>query len=309
MGSKFKRIQNIDEQIQSVKLPYNAWKVLFVVGDAATPEQITELLEMEKDEVQKALDRLHKEELIETESPDQSKEKAAETEEAKESADQEEEPQTDQPDENAKTEIQEEVADKPAAHQQSEDEIVEELLGGGSKSETETPPKETEDKEVEINISEETDTDEDKEKLDMDFSGMLDQDKQTPQKESVEEKAPPKSGNTVLVIDDSIVIRKMVEIALENEDFHIETAVSGKEGVEKLDELQPAIVILDLMLPDINGIDVLKTIKASKGIPVIMLSGKDSPKMVEKAKNEGADDFLPKPFKDEELVEKIKALT
>ena len=133
-----------------------------------------------------------------------------------------------------------------------------------------------------------------------------------PEKPPVDESqddSPDKSGyKKILVIDDSLVIRKMVEIALEEEEFIIETAVSGKDGLEVMDQTNPDLVILDMMLPDINGIEILKTIKASKGIPVIMLSGKDSPQMIETAKNEGAAEFLPKPFKDDELVEKIKKL-
>ncbi len=124
--------------------------------------------------------------------------------------------------------------------------------------------------------------------------------------------AEPETESTgrksVLVIDDSIVIRKMVEIALEDEDYLIHTAVSGKDGLDKIDHLNPSLIILDLMLPDINGIDILKTVKASRKTPVIMLSGKDSPQMVEKAKETGADAFLPKPFKDDELIEKINSL-
>ena len=59
------------------------------------------------------------------------------------------------------------------------------------------------------------------------------------------------------------------------------------------------------MLPDVNGLDILKTIKASRDIPVVMLSAKDTPKETTKAKELGADDFIPKPFKDEELIGKI----
>ena len=113
---------------------------------------------------------------------------------------------------------------------------------------------------------------------------------------------------TVMVIDDSIVIRKMIEIALEEEDFNIVTAISGKEGLEAIEKENPHIVILDMMLPDMNGIEVLKTIKAERKLPVIMLSGKDSPQLIETAKEVGVDDFLPKPFRDEELVEKVKTL-
>jgi CheY-like chemotaxis protein len=115
-------------------------------------------------------------------------------------------------------------------------------------------------------------------------------------------------GKTIMVVDDSIVIRKMVEIALEEDDYRIITATSGKEGMTVLDAENPDLVILDMMLPDMSGIDLLKTIKASRGIPVIMLSGKDSPQLIETAKGVGADDFLPKPFRDEELVEKVKTL-
>ena len=111
-----------------------------------------------------------------------------------------------------------------------------------------------------------------------------------------------------MVVDDSIVIRKMVEIALEEDDYKIITAISGKEGMQLLDQENPNLVILDMMLPDMNGIDLLKAIKASKGIPVIMLSGKDSPQLIETAKGVGADDFLPKPFRDEELIDKVKTL-
>jgi CheY-like chemotaxis protein len=123
-----------------------------------------------------------------------------------------------------------------------------------------------------------------------------------------EEKISDVSKKTIVVIDDSIVIRKMIEIALEDEDFNIVTAISGKEGLEIIEARQPNLVILDMLLPDMNGIEVLKTIKSGKKVPVIMLSGKDSPQLIESAKEIGVDDFLPKPFRDEDLVEKVKTL-
>jgi len=169
-----------------------------------------------------------------------------------------------------------------------------------------------EEEKIEINIPE----GEDEEGTDdLNFNLTGEESAEAPAAE--EEKAPPEeeqqevdtSGyKKILVIDDSLVIRKMVEIALEEEEFNINTAVSGIEGLDIMDKINPDLVILDMMLPDINGIEILKTIKASKGIPVIMLSGKDSPQMIETAKNEGAEEFLPKPFKDDDLVEKIKKL-
>ncbi|RMH87305.1 MAG: response regulator [Calditrichaeota bacterium] len=135
--------------------------------------------------------------------------------------------------------------------------------------------------------------------------------------ESVEAEAPPERkaapvevgvAPTILVVDDSVVIRKMVEIALENENYHIVSVATGKEALNYLDEHDPDLIILDIMLSDMNGLDVLKAIKASKDIPVVMLSAKDTPRETTKAKQLGADDFIPKPFKDEELVGKIKEL-
>jgi CheY-like chemotaxis protein len=113
---------------------------------------------------------------------------------------------------------------------------------------------------------------------------------------------------TILVVDDSIVIRKMVEIALENESYNVISVGTGKEAFSYLDSKDPDLVILDIMLPDVNGLDILKAIKAKTTIPVVMLSAKDTPKETSQAKELGADDFIPKPFRDEELVGKIHEL-
>jgi CheY-like chemotaxis protein len=116
------------------------------------------------------------------------------------------------------------------------------------------------------------------------------------------------SQKTILVVDDSVVIRKMVEIALENENYNIVSVANGKDALSYLDEKEPNMVILDIMLPDVNGLDILKAIRASKDIPVVMLSAKDTPRETSKAKELGANDFIPKPFKDEELINKIHEL-
>jgi len=173
----------------------------------------------------------------------------------------------------------------------------------------------SEEEKIEINIPEDDDKDDISDDLEFNFS-LTDENEppaienpSTASQETINEPDKDKSNyKKILVIDDSLVIRKMVEIALEDEELIIETAVSGKEGLAMMDKINPNLVILDMMLPDINGIEILKTIKASKGIPVIMLSGKDSPQLIETAKAEGAEEFLPKPFKDDDLVEKIKNL-
>jgi CheY-like chemotaxis protein len=170
---------------------------------------------------------------------------------------------------------------------------------------------------------------EDKGESDLDFGDFLSEEmpesgveveeekQELVEEEKIEEKIPeapavqetPGKGKTILVVDDSVVIRKMVEIALENEQFNIMSVATGKDALKYLDENDPDLIILDIMLPDVNGLDVLKAVKASKQqIPVVMLSAKDTPRETSKAKELGANDFIPKPFKDEELVSKINEL-
>ena len=126
--------------------------------------------------------------------------------------------------------------------------------------------------------------------------------------ETATETTQQATQKTILVVDDSVVIRKMVEIALENENYNIVSVATGKEALQYLDEHTPDLIILDIMLTDVNGLDILKAVKASKDIPVVMLSAKDTPRETTMAKELGADDFIPKPFKDEELVSKIREL-
>jgi CheY-like chemotaxis protein len=128
------------------------------------------------------------------------------------------------------------------------------------------------------------------------------------EEEKVEMPPMAAAQKTILVVDDSIVIRKMVEIALENENYNVVSVATGKDAFSFLDGKDPDLVILDIMLPDVNGLDILKVIKTKKNIPVVMLSAKDTPKETAKAKELGANDFIPKPFRDEELVNKIHEL-
>jgi len=115
---------------------------------------------------------------------------------------------------------------------------------------------------------------------------------------------------SLLVIDDSVVIQKMVEIALENEPYHIVAAMKGEDALRLLKESKPGLILLDIMLPDMSGLDVMKSIKALGGayqnIPIIMLSGKDSPQDKDAALSNGANGFLTKPFHDEDLISKVK---
>ena len=324
MKNLYNRVENLNEIIQSVKLPYLAWKILFLVNKKADSKEISGLLETEEETVSDSIQLLIQSGLVVVDGDGSSDTVVEGTTHVDEQADQvieaiEEKEVLEEPiQENEEdTEIIEAVKEE---EQQKENDVLDELINEseeqGSKDVLdeqleETEPEPIEEEKIEINIPEEDDSSDETE-FSFNLTGEEKTEDKVPEKPPVDESqddSPDKSGyKKILVIDDSLVIRKMVEIALEEEEFIIETAVSGKDGLEVMDQTNPDLVILDMMLPDINGIEILKTIKASKGIPVIMLSGKDSPQMIETAKNEGAAEFLPKPFKDDELVEKIKKL-
>ncbi len=326
MERYFKRADDIDQKIHSVKLPYLAWKVLFLTGDKQSLSNLKNLLEEDENEIVAALDALEKEGLIIAEeeaaaAPAEEKEPEVTIEEP---VKEEPEPAKEEPvieiageeEKPAAPEVpEEEPAEMPAEEEPAEEPIIFEGEAEEQPVATEEEPKVEETPEVEekaedisIDLSEQ-EKQEETAGLDLDFEKQPQEEPEAVTEAPAEPPAAKAEGEkTILVIDDSIVIRKMVELALENEDYVLETAVTGKDGLKALDIVKPDLVILDLMLPDINGIDLLKTIKASLGIPVIMLSGKDSPQMIEKAKAEGADAFLPKPFRDEDLVQNIKQL-
>jgi CheY-like chemotaxis protein len=116
------------------------------------------------------------------------------------------------------------------------------------------------------------------------------------------------TANKIVVVDDSIVIRKMVELALEDNGFEIVGYSKAKDLFDNIDKDKPAIAIIDLALSDMNGVEVLMKIKNTKGIPVLMFASKNAPADMEKAESSGCDGFIQKPFKDEDLLEKVKSL-
>jgi len=337
----YKRVENIDDKVKDARLPYQEWKVLFLLGEQSDVAEISSLLSDDTSSVSNIFESLESKGLIEKVASDEGPDEASATieEPSVPSLGDELLMEEDEKSEKAipETEI-EEIKIEPEPEQPEEIEPVQEeiqtvddekievntdFLNDDLLPKDETVPTEgikTELPEAEPETPAETESSE------TEFDLSLDEEIITAPEESSEEKPPeaevtpePEAGTeeetisdvskkTIMVIDDSIVIRKMIEIALEDEDFNIVTAISGKEGLENIESQQPNLVILDMMLPDMNGIDVLKTIKSEKKIPVIMLSGKDSPQLIENAKEIGVDDFLPKPFRDEELVEKVRTL-
>lgn len=116
------------------------------------------------------------------------------------------------------------------------------------------------------------------------------------------------SGETILVVDDEATIQEVVELYLRREGFLVHTASSGTEALQYLQHQHPDLVVLDLMLPGLNGIEVLKHIRANGPTPVIMLTarGEEADRVV--GLELGADDYVTKPFSNRELVARVKAV-
>lgn len=111
---------------------------------------------------------------------------------------------------------------------------------------------------------------------------------------------------TVLVIEDEAPIRRFLKLTLTDHGFSFMEALNGKEGLSKIAEEQPALVILDLGLPDIDGIDLTKQIREWSKVPIIVLSAREQEKDKVQALDAGADDYLTKPFGVQELLARAR---
>jgi len=113
---------------------------------------------------------------------------------------------------------------------------------------------------------------------------------------------------TVLTIDDDTAITELFTILLRTYGFEVLTGNSGKEGVQLVREKSPRLVLLDLMMPGMNGWEVCKAIRSFSDVPIIILSALDDPRMVASALDAGADDYLVKPVPSSVLVAHINKL-
>ena len=112
----------------------------------------------------------------------------------------------------------------------------------------------------------------------------------------------------ILVVDDEKHIVELAKLYLENEGYTVEGAYDGQEALEKARSLKPALIVLDLMLPEVDGFEVCRRIRKEGGIPILMLTARsdDVDKIV--GLELGADDYLTKPFNPRELVARVKAI-
>lgn len=114
------------------------------------------------------------------------------------------------------------------------------------------------------------------------------------------------SGAQVLIVDDELQIRRFLRISLEANGYHIHETATGQDAIVKTAQLRPDLVILDMGLPDMDGLEVLKRLREWTQTPVIILSVRDSDHDKVAALDAGADDYLTKPFSLEELMARIR---
>ena len=115
------------------------------------------------------------------------------------------------------------------------------------------------------------------------------------------------SGTEILVIDDEPQIRKLLQISLESNNYKVSLASTGKEGLITAANHPPALILLDIGLPDINGHEVLKQLREWYSHPIIILSVQNSEQDIVTALDNGATDYLPKPFRTGELMARIRS--
>jgi DNA-binding response OmpR family regulator len=116
---------------------------------------------------------------------------------------------------------------------------------------------------------------------------------------------------SVLIVDDDPVVRRMLQLSFESEDFTVLTAGDGLEGLESMRANKPDVVVLDIMMPKLDGMKVMRELQADdnlRGTPVILLSAKATSLDIELGLKAGAADYVTKPCDPIDLVERVRSL-
>jgi len=113
---------------------------------------------------------------------------------------------------------------------------------------------------------------------------------------------------TVLVVEDETSIASFVALYLKNAGFRVQTAGTGQEALDGIGRERPDLVVLDLMLPDLDGIEVCRRIRRTSDLPILMLTARDEDVDKIIGLEVGADDYLTKPFNPRELVARVKSI-
>lgn len=111
----------------------------------------------------------------------------------------------------------------------------------------------------------------------------------------------------ILIVEDEKKIARIMELEITHAGYEVEVVYNGKEGIEKVKENNFDLLILDIMLPGLDGIEVCNKIRSFSDIPIIMVTAKDSTQDKVNGLDTGADDYITKPFEAEELMARIRA--
>jgi len=112
---------------------------------------------------------------------------------------------------------------------------------------------------------------------------------------------------TILIIEDEEALARFVELELTHEGYQVEKAFDGREGLQKALDGSHDLILLDIMLPSLNGLEVLRRLRREKSTPVILLTARDAVMDKVTGLDMGADDYITKPFAIEELLARIRA--
>jgi CheY-like chemotaxis protein len=114
---------------------------------------------------------------------------------------------------------------------------------------------------------------------------------------------------TILLADDSVTIRKIVELTFSDTDIRVESVASGREALERIGDLRPDLVLADVVMPGPSGYEICRTIKqSSRPVPVLLLAGTFEPFDAREARDCGSDGHVTKPFDSRVLVERVEQL-
>ncbi len=120
--------------------------------------------------------------------------------------------------------------------------------------------------------------------------------------------SPDNTRYKILAVDDEQRMVRFIQLNLEQDGFEVITAYNGKDALEQVRTQLPDLILLDIMMPDINGFEVLKKIREVNNVPVIMLTAKGEEDDRIQGLELGADDYITKPFSPRELVSRIRAV-
>ncbi len=112
----------------------------------------------------------------------------------------------------------------------------------------------------------------------------------------------------ILVVDDEERMVRFIRMNLEHDGFQVSEAFNGKQAIQKLRDVTPDLILLDIMMPDLDGFEVLETLREISNVPVIMLTAKGEEDDRVRGLERGADDYVTKPFSPRELVSRVKAV-